>query len=115
MSYSHTAFLSGALVIGAKQTMGVIRDLDRFVEHWSRGSGDTQEISALLELIELLRLELYNEYQPFPRGPTLSFQRLVNWLGNVRSEKDRRLFFEFVPFLLFIGRCEMETMYRAAD
>jgi hypothetical protein len=66
------------------------------------------------DLLELLSQELYSDYQPFPESSPF-FERLAEWLDNVRDdETSQQLLFEFVPWLLFIGRREMETMYRAA-
>ena len=83
------------------------------VDRWARASGKTQEFSATLDLLRLLASELYSEYQPFPESPPF-LDRLRRWLNNVPDGDDRKHLFEFVPWLLFIGRREMEAMYRAA-
>ncbi len=83
------------------------------VERWTRASGKTQHFSTIFDLLRLLASELYSEYQPFPESAPF-MDRLRLWLDQVPDEDDRKCLFEFVPWLLFIGRREMESMYRAA-
>lgn len=83
------------------------------VDRWARASGNTQNFLATYELLRLLASELYSEYQPFPESPPF-LDRLRQWLNNVPDGEDRKHLFEFVPWLLFIGRREMEVMYRSA-
>lgn len=76
--------------------------------------GSTLDYGATRNLLDLLSRKLYADYQPFPEGPQF-LERLARWLDNLRDdEAAQQLLFKFVPWLLFIGRKEMETMYRAA-
>ena len=69
---------------------------------------------ATFSLIRLLAEELYVDYQPFPESSPF-LERLAEWLDNLRGDSaSQQLMFQLVPWLLFIGRREMETMYRAA-
>lgn len=83
------------------------------VERWARASGKSQHLLAIRDLLSLLATELYSQYQPFPESPPF-WDRLRAWLENVPDGDDRKQLFEFVPWLLFVGRRELEVMYRAA-
>lgn len=87
--------------------------VSEMVDRWGRASGKTQHLSAIRELLRLLATELYSQYQPFPESPPF-WERLRKWLENVPDGDDRKHLFEFVPWLLFVGRHELEVMYRAA-
>ncbi len=94
--------------------------IDELVNRWTdvpgdiENPGDTLKYGATRNLLHLLSRKLYADYQPFPEGPQF-LERLARWLDNLRDdEAAQQLLFEFVPWLLFIGRHEMETMYRAA-
>ena len=96
------------------------RSIDDLVDSWttvtgdSADPGDTLKYGATRDLLHLLSRKLYADYQPFPEGPPF-LERLALWLDNLRDDENaQKLMFEFVPWLLFIGRHEMETMYRAA-
>jgi len=91
----------------------VTESVKDMVERWTRASGKTQHFSTIFDLLRLLASELYSEYQPFPESSPF-MDRLRLWLDQVPDEDDRKCLFEFVPWLLFIGRREMESMYRAA-
>lgn len=84
------------------------------VAQWTSETGDTLKLNDTRDLLTLLDQELYADYQPFPESSPF-LERLAEWLHNVRDDKtSQQLLFNFVPWLLFIGRKEMETMYRAA-
>lgn len=83
------------------------------VARWTQASGPNQHLSATRDLLRFLTDELYHEYQPFSEKP-LFWERLACWLQNVTLEADQQRLLEFVPWLLFVGREEMATMYRAA-
>lgn len=83
------------------------------VDRWGRESGKNQHLSAIRDLLRLLATELYSQYQPFPDALPF-WERLRKWLSNVPDGDVRKHLFEFVPWLLFVGRQEMEVMYRAA-
>ena len=88
--------------------------VEELVARWTDATGDTPKYGAIRDLLLFLSRELYCDYQPFPEGPQF-LERLARWLDNLRDdESGQQLLFEFVPWLLFICRREMETMYRAA-
>ncbi len=97
----------------AKQKMRSTESIDEMVDRWTQKSGDNQHLSATRDLLRYLSSELYDCYQPFAEKPPF-WERLGRWLNNVTSEADQQRLFEFVPWLLFIGQSELETMYRAA-
>jgi hypothetical protein len=83
------------------------------VYRWTRRTGTNQHLLDVLALLELLASELYVHYQPFPEKPPF-LDRLASWLACTPRDVDQRLLFEFVPWLLFVGPREMDSMYRAA-
>ena len=95
------------------QNTKAAESVDEMVARWTLRDGPTQHLSATRDLLRFLTDELYHEYQPFSEKP-LFWERLARWLSNVKSEVDQQRLFEFVPWLLFVGREEMATMYRAA-
>lgn len=91
----------------------MVESVSAMVERWARASGKSQHLLAIRDLLSLLATELYSQYQPFPESPPF-WDRLRAWLENVPDGDDRKQLFEFVPWLLFVGRRELEVMYRAA-
>lgn len=88
--------------------------LVELVRSWTETDGDTLKYGATRDLLTFLSRELYGDYQPFQDGP-LFLDRLADWLDNLRGDTHgQQLLFEFVPWLLFIGKQELDTMYRAA-
>ena len=96
-----------------KRKRKAVESVDEMVARWTQVEGATQHLSATRELVRFLTDELYDEYQPFSEKP-LFWERLARWLRNVKTDADQQRLFEFVPWLLFVGREEMATMYRAA-
>ena len=91
----------------------LLRHVHQLVADWTAESGQSQDFSATRELLELLDEELYKQYQPVAEKPPF-LDRLARWLQNVDGSNERKCLFNFVPWLLFIGRDELESMFRAA-
>ena len=90
-----------------------VESVDEMVARWTLVSGANQDLSATRDLLRFLSSELYDQYKPFATKPPF-WDRLARWLNNVTSAADQKRLLEFVPWLLFIGQDEMETMYQAA-
>ncbi len=89
-----------------------MRTVDELVSDWTRSAGSNQHLAGIRRLVRFLDRELYYQYQPVAGKPPFD-ERLAKWLQNVDGEKDRRCLLELVPWLLFIGQAELETMYQA--
>lgn len=90
-----------------------LRHVYELVAKWTAESGQSQDFFAIRELLEFLKDELYEQYQPI--AEKLPFlDRLARWLQNVDGDNERKCLFNFVPWLLFVGRDELESMFRAA-
>jgi hypothetical protein len=88
-------------------------DIHDKVARWIGGSGKTQHLQETLELLTLLKDELYVHYQPFPERAHF-FERLVAWMEGASTELEQQLLFQFVPWLLFVGPREMDALFRGA-
>lgn len=71
--------------------------------------------SRLYEMIDFLREKHYDQYVPTsgPEHPDF-LMRFGQWLENVESENDKRIFFEFAPQVIFFGKDEFTQLYRSA-
>lgn len=57
---------------------------------------------------------LFSDYEPC-LGPEANFlTRLNGWLENVNNEDDQKTLFELVPKLFYVGRSELNILYREA-
>jgi len=57
---------------------------------------------------------LFSDYEP-SLGPGPDFvTRLSKWLDNVDEEEEQKLLFELVPHIFYIGREELNVLYREA-
>ncbi len=72
------------------------------------------EIINTLHQLRYLEKTLYCHYEPsLPPNPGY-WQRLTAWINNLSSENDKQLLFNIAVQLFFIGRKEIESMYRTA-
>lgn len=78
-------------------------------------AASTVDYSLVLDRISFL-LNRYEEYRPAQWPPYAEFTiRLEEWLKNTSLTEDhRKVLFEFVPEIFFIGSDEFFTLYRAA-
>jgi hypothetical protein len=57
---------------------------------------------------------LFSDYEPLiGTGPSF-WKRLSSWLDNVDDEEDQKLLFQLVPHIFYIGREELNVLYREA-
>lgn len=93
------------------QTQRTVLEL---VSEWTSASvNSSNSFSITRDLIEFLDQQLYSQFQPDANKP-LFMNRLASWLANVDSTEERQCLFNFVPWLLFVGLQELESMYVAA-
>ena len=96
-----------------KEKTTTLKTVDELVDGWTGASGSNQHLGAIRDLVRYLSRELYEQYQPLGGKPPF-WERLAGWLQNVSSKRDQQLLLELVPWLLFVGRKEMDAMYQAA-
>lgn len=57
---------------------------------------------------------LFSDYEP-TLGPGPNFlKRLGDWLENINDEEDQKILFELVPNIFYVGRQELNVLYREA-
>ncbi|CCQ90693.1 conserved hypothetical protein [Nitrospina gracilis 3/211] len=87
--------------------------LSQKIQHWVN-SGQDLDCLAVYDTINFLDQYLYFSYEP-TRGPSPEFNlRLENWLNNFVEDEDQKFAFKLIPNIFFIGRDEMETLYRSS-
>ncbi len=64
--------------------------------------------------IRYLSEKLFEDYEPTKGACPDFLERLVTWLGNTNNEEDKKLLFQIIPYIFFVGREEFETLYRVA-
>jgi hypothetical protein len=95
------------------RTKSRIRPIDELVDHWTRGAGSDLGLRKLRDLIRFHDDELYSQYEPFiDKCPF--WERLSAWVNNVSHKADQQALFRLVPWLLFVGKSELNTMYESA-
>lgn len=82
------------------------------VHKWSRedDSGRFFEIEATIDYLEK---KLYNDYDPEIHREDF-FIRLSKWLNNCSDDLDKKILFQLIPHIFYIGKQEFETLYRIA-
>lgn len=82
------------------------------VESWDKfGNNRFSEIN--LKIIHLDEW-LFSDYEP-QYGPNKSFMTRLNaWLENIPDQKDQQTLFELVPNIFYVGREELNVLYREA-
>ncbi|MHC4878810.1 MAG: phosphoribosyltransferase [Planctomycetota bacterium] len=89
------------------------KSIDELVDQWTRGAGSDLELASLRDLIQFLGDELYSQYEPFIHKRPF-WERLSAWVGNVPRKSEQQALFRLVPWLLFVGKSELNTMYESA-
>jgi hypothetical protein len=75
---------------------------------------DANKYSGINRRIIYLNSRLFNDYEPHS-GPSLDFyNRLNRWLENAATDFDQKTLFELIPHLFYIGREELNVLYREA-
>ncbi len=97
----------------ATSARSTLRSLDAIVGEWVQRSGSDTSLRDIQNLLEFLGKELFGDYEPYSELPIFR-ERLAAWIQNVDVDEDQQTLLRFVPWLLFFGREEMKTLYRAA-
>lgn len=84
-----------------------IREL---VDSWTKKSDENLGLHEKLELLTVLRDELYAQYQPFSVKPDY-MDRLFDWIAGARGVRDKKVMFDLASWLLFVGEEEMKSLY----
>lgn len=87
--------------------------IDVLVSTWDAALGSDPELRRIEQLLDFLSQELYGDYEPYAEWPVF-MERLGAWVQNVDNEAHQQTLFRMVPWLLFFGKEDMKTMYRAA-
>jgi hypothetical protein len=86
--------------------------IENKVNKWVQ-NGESRYSDINLRIIHLDR-RLFSDYEP-AIGPGPNFlKRLNDWLENVADEEDQKTLFELVPYIFYIGREELNVLYREA-
>jgi hypothetical protein len=102
-----------ALAVKAHNDSKHHESIDEKVARWTQLSGSDLQFSRLRDLIRFLGDELYSQYEPFIDKPPF-WERIDRWVSNVRSDSDQQTLLRLIPWLLFVGKEELNTMYQAA-
>ena len=89
------------------------KSIDELVDHWTRGSRTDLDLAAIRDLIRFLDKELYSQYEPFVQKAPF-WERFAGWVQNVTKEAEQQALFRLVPWLLFVGKSELNMMYESA-
>jgi hypothetical protein len=83
----------------------------QLVSRWLQ-SDQSDDLLALNEMVEALRLRLYRDYEP---NQFVRFEdRLDHWLSNISDEEDQKTLYRLLGELFFVGREEFAALCRAA-
>jgi hypothetical protein len=86
------------------------------VNRWDQSDEETisTKYSDINRKIIYLSERLFTDYE-LELGPKLQFfKKLNNWLENISDDDDQKLMFELIPYCFYIGREEMNVLYREA-
>ncbi len=82
------------------------------VSVWMADAKHGPAIENASSVVRYLAKNLFHDYEPCQFG-TFNI-RLDRWLGNVDSSEDKRLLYQLIPHIFFLGRKEFEALYRGA-
>ncbi len=90
--------------------------IERRVARWDQSvqSGEINKFSLINRKIIYLSEKLFFDYEPHVGTKREFFARLGSWLDNMQDEEKQKLLFELVPKIFYIGREEMNLLYREA-
>jgi hypothetical protein len=84
------------------------------IHEWYGDAVDGQAVQEVLVLVQQLADELFSQYEP-TTGPHPNFwQRLDRWLSTELPTEQQKTLFKFIPYLFFVGNCELNSLYRVA-
>jgi len=90
----------------------------RIVEEWLEAQATQKEISTLSNRYDLYAARLFNDYEPLITSVADIhrdfFARLDKWLRNFPAENDRWNAFRLIDDIFFVGRHELNELYRVA-
>lgn len=86
--------------------------IEQKVNQWVQG-GETKYTDINLRIVHLNDW-LFHDYEPAIGSGPRFFKRLSSWLDNSNDEEDQKLLFELVPHIFYIGREELNVLYREA-
>lgn len=90
----------------------MIDPIERKVHKWVQ-NGENKYGDINRKIIHLNQW-LFSDYEPaLGSGPNF-ITRLAKWLENVSDEEEQKLLFELVPHIFYIGREELNVLYREA-
>jgi hypothetical protein len=90
------------------------------VRKWARelrepDKGELPNYVAIHAFIDYLSRSLYSQYVPTTGAEYPDFAaRLRDWLDSASDEADQKVLLQTVPMIFFVGREEMESLYRSA-
>lgn len=92
--------------------------MERKVSAWAAQAQNANDSDAIKETnlkIHFLANHLYAEYEPTLMGMFPAFiDRMDNWLQCVSSEDEQLSMFQLVPQIFYVGKDELNTLYRVA-
>ena len=90
----------------------------RIVEKWLQAQETQEESSTLSNRYDLYAARLFNDYEPLITSVADIhrdfFARLDKWLRNFPAENDRWNAFRLIDDIFFVGRHELNELYRVA-
>jgi len=90
----------------------------RIVEKWLQAQATQEESSTLSNRYDLYAARLFNDYEPLITSVADIhrdfFARLDKWLSNFKAEDDRWNAFRLIDDIFFVGRHELNELYRVA-
>jgi hypothetical protein len=85
------------------------------VREWARDLESDLDLPRARELIEYFAEHLFHEYKPTKTpGDRVFLDRLSDWLNSATDDDDRRVMFQLVTHILFVGTNEFDCLYQAA-
>lgn len=84
--------------------------IEQLVRSWSIN----KDLTKVNQRINHLERWLYKTYEPNKFGPEDFWARLEQWLDNVPSDDDKKLLFQLLVEILYLGPVEFEELYRCA-
>jgi len=82
------------------------------INRWVQ-NGDDRFIDINLK-VNHLHEWLFYDYEPLQSAGPNFLKRLNDWLENLSDENDQKLLFELVPHIFYMGREELNVLYREA-
>ncbi len=85
------------------------------VREWSRDSESDVDLPLMRDQIEYFAEFLFHEYKPMKSpGDKAFLDRFSDWLSSATDDSDRKIMFQLVTHLLFVGTNEFDCLYQAA-